>query len=183
MFSLPAVVLTEPKRPPLSSRERPRMILSALDGPEFAALRDATPRFGKPTYTLADPAGRTALTVAVSPRKSARTRFEFTDGQGRTVGAAQGRSLLFPALELQVSCDGSADVLHLRRTAVAGSAWLVKDHTDAELVRVTASSAALVTVRQRYEIHFDALITPPQRRVMVGAVIAVHALRRWLGGD
>lgn len=82
-----------------------------------------------------------------------------------------------------MGADESADVLRLDRTALAGSAWLVKDDADSELVRVTVSSAARVTPRQRYEIRFDPRLTAPQRRAMVGTVITLQALRRWLRGD
>jgi hypothetical protein len=180
MFSLPKVVLAQPKGALLGGRGIPKMILYAADGTEFAALHDVTPRGAKPRFTLADPAGRAALTVAIGPSASMRTRFVFTDGQGRPAGGAEVRNVLFPALGLRVRSDDSADVLHLARTALAGSVWLVKDDTDAELVRVTASSAAPISRRQRYEVGFDRLLTPEQRRAMVGAVISLQAVRRGL---
>jgi hypothetical protein len=182
MFSLPEMVLTEPKQY-FDGRGVPRLILSTADGTRFAALYDS-PYGAKSMYTLAGPTGRTAFTVALGPSGRRKMRFVFTDGQGRPAGGAEVRNFLFPALGLRVRSDDSADVLHLARTALAGSVWLVKDDTDAELVRVTASSAAPISRRQRYEIGFDQLLTPPQRRAMVGAVISIQALRRWLfSGD
>ncbi|MEU4093626.1 hypothetical protein [Streptomyces sp. NPDC026673] len=183
MFSLPEVVLTESKRGPLIGPGKPVMNLSAADGTRFATLHDTTPKRGKPTYTLTDRAGRTVMTVAVGPGKPHRMPFVFTDGRGRPAGGVRLRNSLFSTLGLRVSADESADVLCLDRTALAGSAWLVKDDSDAELVRVTVSSAAGVTLRQRYEIRFDPRLTAPQRRALVGAVITLQALRRWLAGD
>ncbi|MFE5485510.1 hypothetical protein [Streptomyces sp. NPDC056527] len=175
LFSLPTVILAEPRRSLLRTYCGPKMHLAAEDGTVLAHLHDC----GTFAYALRDLGNRHLLGVdLVSRRALARPRFRLTDAGGRPIGEvhAPGRVNHTRLLDIR----SGDDALRLTRTALMGKTWLVRDQSDREVGRVTVSTVRSLDGLQQYRVEPDRWAGSDQRRLIVAATVCLQVIRRWL---
>ncbi|MFD9030994.1 hypothetical protein ACFVZW_07580 [Streptomyces sp. NPDC059567] len=175
LFSLRTVILAEPRRSLLRTYHGPKMHLAAEDGTVLAHLHER----GTFAYALRGLGNRHLLGVdLVSRRALARPRFQLTDAGGRPIGEvyAPGRVNHTRLLDIR----SGNDTLRFTRTALLGKTWLVRDHIDCEVGRVTVSSVRSLDGLQQYRVESDRSAGSEQRRLIVAATVCLQVIRRWL---
>lgn len=176
VFGLDVVILAEPRRSVLRAYHGPKMHLAADDGTVLAHLHERGPF----TYALRDLGNRPLLGVdLVSGRGLGRPRFRLTDARSCQIGEvyAPGRINHTRLLDIRT---GNGDALRLTRTALMGKIWLVRDHLDVGVGRVTVSTVRSFDGLQQYRVELDRHAPSEQRRLAVAATVCLQVIRRWL---
>ncbi|MFF9012379.1 hypothetical protein ACF09C_05310 [Streptomyces sp. NPDC014870] len=176
-FGLDTVILAEPRRSVLRRYVGPRMHMAAEDGTVLAYLDER----GTFAYVLHDLDDRPLLRVDLLSGRGGFTRpgFRVTGPEGDPIGEVRAAGRLHHTRLLDVGTPQSG-TLRITRNALLGRAWRVWDDSDGLVAEVTASTVRAFDGLQGYRVAFDPRTGIEQRRLVVGATVCLHVIRRLL---
>ncbi|MFD7964662.1 hypothetical protein ACFV5J_28075 [Streptomyces zaomyceticus] len=177
LFGLDTVILVEPRRSVLRRYTGPKMHMVAEDGTVLAHLQER----GTFAYVLHDLDKRPVLGVDLVSGGGgfARPGFLVTDPEGDLM--AEVRSLgRLNHTRLLVVRTAEQGTLRITRNALLGRDWQVEDDRDGVIAEVAVSTVRSLDGLQGYRVAFDRQAGSERRRLVVGGVVCLQVIRRWL---
>ncbi|MFB7543040.1 hypothetical protein ACFC0N_24540 [Streptomyces zaomyceticus] len=177
LFGLDTVILAEPRRSVLRRYTGPKMHMAAEDGTVLAHLRER----GTFAYVLHDLDEHPVLGVdLVSGRGGfARPSFLVTDPEGDLMAEVRSPGRLNHSRLLVVRTTEQG-TFRITRNALLGRAWRVEDDRDGVIAEVAVSTVRSLDGLQGYRVAFDRQAGSEQRRLVVGGLVCLQVIRRWL---
>ncbi|MFE5943116.1 hypothetical protein [Streptomyces sp. NPDC056480] len=185
LFGLDTVILAEPRRSLLRRYTGPKMHMAAEDGTVLAHLQER----GTFSYVLRDLDERPVLGVdLVSGRGGfARPGFLVTGPASELIAEVRSpgrlrhaRLLVVRTAEQGTLRTAEQGTLRITRNALLGRAWRVEDDRDRLIAEVTVSTVRSLDGLQGYRVSFDRQAGSEQRRLVVGGLVCLQVIRRWL---